>query len=170
MRPNTEAILIFVLALVGLGGIPAEAEQGTHCSFEFVITLSPGLSMGPSSGTHDGDGLVTCEGLVNGKQPTGSGTLGDTGPYGTKDPDSCSGGEGTGVDTLKIPTAGGLETVISEFTFTFGDRLPTHGGLGAGEFKGSRFSGWFEFTPTKGDCVTAPVTEAKVVGEGIIHA
>lgn len=64
---------------------------------------------------------------------------------------------------------GGFETVISEFTFTVGGRFPTHGGVGAGEFKGSRFSGTFEFTPTQGDCITAPVTKAKVFGEGILH-
>jgi hypothetical protein len=50
-----------------------------------------------------------------------------------------------------------------------GGRFPTHGGVGAGEFKGSRFSGTFEFTPTQGDCITAPVTKAKVFGEGILH-
>lgn len=171
MRRSFVAVIVLI---IGFGGaVPVRAQQGTRCTFEFEVILSPGLSMSGSSGTHgtSSPGTLTCNGLVNGKQPTGTGTLGEEGRYGTKDPDTCaSGGEGDGVDTLRVPTAAGFETVVSQFTFTFGGKLPTHGGLAAGEFEGNHFTGTFEFTPTEGDCITAPVTKAKVVGEGVIHS
>jgi hypothetical protein len=162
---------MFTLTVAVGGAAPIQATEGTRCTFEFEIILSPGLSMSPSSGTHRsaGPGTLDCSGLVNGKSPTGTGILEEEGRYGTKDPDTCMGAEGDGVDKLTIPTAGGIETVLSEFTFTVGNKLPSRGGLGAGEFKGTRFTGSFDFTPIEGDCVTAPVTKARVFGDGVIH-
>lgn len=163
-------VAIISVALVFVGAAPSgEALEGTKCKFEFIVTLDPGLTMSPSSGTHVGEGPSSCDGLVNGHEPNGVGTLRDEGKYGTKDGDTCMGGEGDGTDTIKMPTVAGEQLVLSDFTFTFGNRVATHGGLAAGEFKGSRFTGWFEFTPTKGDCFSAPVTEARVIGEGIIY-
>lgn len=160
----------FTLALIFGPGLPvAQAEQGTRCTFDFEISLSPGLSMNPSTGTHGGTGPIECDGLVNGQQPTGGGTLTDDGRYGTKDPDTCSGSEGDGTDTLKIPTANGIETVLSRYTYTAGDRIPTKGGVAAGSFTGDKFTGTFEFTVLEGDCVSKPVTRVRVVGEGILH-
>lgn len=167
------AFVAGITLIIGLGGaVPVRAQESTRCTFEFEVILSAGLSFSGTSGTHGSGspGTLNCKGLVNGKQPTASGTLGEEGRYGTVDPDTCqAGGEGDGVDTLRVPTAAGFETVVSEFTFTFGKRVPTHGGLAAGEFKGTHFTGTFEFTPTEGDCITKPVTKARVVGEGIIH-
>jgi hypothetical protein len=169
MRRSLLAVMTMALAF-GVAE-PIDAQTGTHCNFEFIVIIDPGIGMSPSSGTHRTEGgPLTCDGLVNGKEPTGEGIIAEEGRYGTKDGDTCaSGGEGDGVDILKVPTAGGIEAVVSEFTFTFGDRLPTKGGLAAGQFEGSRFSGTFEFTPTEGDCITAPVTKARLVGEGVIH-
>lgn len=163
-------VTAFTIALVCGPGIPAgQAEQGTNCTFDFEMSLSPGLSMNPSTGTHGGTGPINCDGLVNGQQPTGAGTVTDDGPYGTKDPDTCSGSEGYGTDTIKIPTANGIETVLSEYTYTAGDRVPTKGGVGAGSFKGTRFTGTFEFTVLEGDCVNKPVTKIRVFGDGVLH-
>jgi hypothetical protein len=163
-------VTAFTIALVFGPGLPAgQAEQGTNCTFDFEISFSPGLSMTPSTGTHGGTGPINCDGLVNGQQPTGDGTLTDDGRYGTKDPDTCSGSEGDGSDTIKIPTANGVETVVSQYTYTAGDRVPTKGGVGAGSFKGTRFTGTFEFTVLEGDCVNEPVTKVRVFGEGVLH-
>lgn len=174
MGTARRAILVVALALLASGGglQPATGVEGTHCTFSFDVFLDPGLSMEPSSGKHYSDGLgpLDCEGPVNGHQPTGTGTLGEDGPYGTRDPVTCtSGGEGAGTDRLTVPTANGPQQVISEFTFTFGDPS-TKGGVVHGEFTGTRFTGTFEFTPLEGDCVTSPVTKVAVTGEGIIHA
>jgi len=158
------------IALLCTPAVPVQAEQGTRCTFEFEAYLTPGFSITPTTGTHDGTGPVTCQGVVDGQQPTGTGTLSDDGRYGTKDPDSCiSGSEGDGTDTLKVPTAAGVVTVVSTFTYTAGDRPPTHGGVVAGSFTGTHFTGTFEFTVLEGDCVSKPVTRVRVFGEGMLH-
>jgi hypothetical protein len=36
-------------------------------------------------------------------------------------------------------------------------------------FEGEHFSGTFEATPIRGDCVTSPVTVLRAVGEGVLH-
>jgi hypothetical protein len=168
-------LLSVVLALPAIfgsgGGAPPAAREGTPCTFEFVIVLDPGLSMEPTTGQHYSDGLGTidCDGPVNGHLATGTGTLGEDGPYGTADPDTCqAGGEGTGIDYLTIPTAAGPQKIASEFAVTFG-KLSNEGGLFHGEFTGTRFTGTFEFSALEGDCVTSPVTKARVVGRGVIH-
>jgi hypothetical protein len=152
---------------------PVEAEEATRCTFTFDVTLAPGLALSGSSGTHSSGGAVPtldCKGPVNGKLPTGLGALGDEGDYGTVDPDDClSGGEGTGIDSITVPTADGLQEITSPFTFTYGELSTKGGGIVAGRFEGSRFTGTFEFTPTEGDCVTEPVTKARVTGEGFLH-
>ena len=165
--------MVMALALLGSVGPapPAAGVEGTPCTFEFVIVLDPGLSMEPSTGRHFSDGLgsINCDGPVNGHAATGAGTIGEDGPYGTADPDSCqAGGEGTGTDYLTIPTADGPQKIASEFTATFG-KLSNEGGLFHGEFTGTRFTGKFEFTALEGDCITAPVTKARVVGQGVVH-
>lgn len=170
MRRSLVAAIAMIIALGGIG--PLRAETETRCTFEFEAAVSPGFAMDPSSGTHQGSGPINCDGPVNGKQPTGVGTLTDDGRYGTTDGDSCtSEGEGDGVDTIEIPVAGGTETVVSEFTYTSGgSQVPTRGGLVAGRFEGTRFTGTFEFTPIEGDCVSGPITRVKVFGEGVIHS
>jgi hypothetical protein len=165
---------LVALGLLASGGqfSPVDAEEGTHCVFDFIIVLDPGLSMMASTGQHyTGEpGTLECHGPVNGLQPTGTGTLAEDGAYGTADPDSCmAGGEGDGTDHLTVPTASGPQQIHSLFTVTFG-KLSNKGGLFHGEFTGSRFTGSFEFSALEGDCVTAPVTKARVKGDGVIHS
>ena len=148
------------------------ATTGTPCTFAFDVTVSPGLSStAKSSGTVTSNGqtgTITCNGPVNGKQPTGAGTIGVTGRYGTKNGgDTCqSGGNGDGVDTLIIPTAGGSQTVTSHFTYVYG--ALKGGGLISGTFTGDRFSGTFDVQLTQGDCVTKPFTKGHVTGKGML--
>ena len=167
MRRSLLAVLTIALAFGGMG--PVDAKKGTRCSGEFLVTITPGLSMEETSGTHDtGDkpGTAECDGPVNGKKPTGTGTLKESGSY---EASTCRSGKGDGTDILEIPTTGGVQKVVSDFTFTYGGPPRSPRGLAAGEFKGSRFTGRIEFTPTKGDCFSSPVTEARVFFEGVIH-
>src|SRR5438132_6092286 len=103
------AFVAVITLIIGLGGAGSvSAQESTRCTFEFEVILAPGLSFSGSSGTHvsGSPGTLDCKGLVNGKQPTATGTLGEEGHYGTANPDTCqAGGEGDGVDTLKVPTA-----------------------------------------------------------------
>ena len=155
----------------GVAVAPVDAAEGTHCTGSFIIILDPGLSMEPSTGKHysESPGTLDCKGPVNGHDPTGAGTLSEDGPYGTDDPDTCqSGGEATGTDRLTVPTAGGTQQIDSLFTATFG-RISNKNGFFGGEFTGSRFSGSFKLEVLEGDCVSSPVTKARVNFEGLIH-
>lgn len=150
-------LLALAMILAGMTA-PAEAQQGTHCTADFVVSLSPGIGSEPSSGVfHTGGetGTISCDG-------GGKGTAGVDGRYGTKDGDSCSaGGEGWGVQSFTI----GSDNIKNSITFDFGG---LSGGLVNGKFDGERFSGTFTFTPTKGDCVTSPATEGAVKLDGVM--
>jgi hypothetical protein len=168
LRRSLLAVIAVAFAFGGATPIEA-APQGTKCKHELEFTLSPGFSMTPSTGTRHGEGTITCDRPVNGKQPTGAGTVTDEGRYGTKDPDGCiSGSEGDGIDTFEIPTADGMVKIESYFTYN-GIRPSTKGAVLSAEFEGTRYTGNIELTPAEGDCVTAPVTKLKGFGEGILH-
>src|SRR5262245_61192504 len=101
-RLTTLALPIISLLTLGTTatGPAAHAAEATTCTYEGDFTASPGLSAQGSSGDvgTNPDGKATCNGKVNGKQPTGPGTFSTKARYGTKDPDTCqSGGEGEGV-------------------------------------------------------------------------
>jgi hypothetical protein len=106
---------------------------------------------------------------VNGEDPSGAGTLTQEGHYGIDDPDSCqAGGEADGTDHLTVPTANGPQKIDSRFRALFGNPSNKNGPFG-GEFEGSRFTGSFTIQPLEGDCVSRPVTKARVNFEGILH-
>jgi hypothetical protein len=175
---GTALTTLVALALLGWPAwLPtgASAEGQTTCKFAENTTISPGLSTQPGSGTFTvKGGTMECTGSVNGQQVTGKGVEDQDGHYGVQHPNSCASaitgdGDGKGVINMTIPTSDRDQHVTSLFTLTFGGKVPTHGGLAAGEFKGDHFSGTFEFTPTEGDCVTKPLTKAHVTGEGVLH-
>lgn len=147
---------------------PAGAAGEARCRFRMNIDITPGISLTANSGTFTSNGEsgpADCG--------AGAGTIGITGNYGTKDPDSCGGAfsggnEGNGSFVLSAPTAGGRERVEDTFTFVYG-QLSTTGGVVAGTFESARFSGTFQLTPTAGDCFSAPVTKALVTGEGTLR-
>ncbi len=60
MRRSLVAVIAVVLTFVGAA--PIEAQQGTRCRHELEFTVTPGLSMNPSTGTHTGFGSITCDG------------------------------------------------------------------------------------------------------------
>jgi hypothetical protein len=149
------------------GGAGASAAHKTNCTFESTITLQPGLSVIPSSGTFTSGGetgTVACDGPVRGIIPTGPGTLGVDGHYGTKDPDTCFAGEGDGRFHFTFPTATGQGKRSNVFTFSFSPI-----GLSRSGFTGDGFGGGFdEVRPEEGDCFVHPVTKILVKGHGTI--
>jgi hypothetical protein len=170
MRRNVIAVVLTTIALLPFAGTgPAQAKEQTPCSFKFNSDINPGLSNSGSSGTHKTGGetgTVDCKGKVNGKTPTGPGTFGVDGRYGTVDPDTCtSGGEGDGTMSLTIPTADGPQHVDAPFTFTYG---ALQNGLFAVTFKGDQWSGTAEVRPTKGDCVSSSLTKMTAEGRGTL--
>jgi hypothetical protein len=143
------------LGAAGAGGvIPSRADSGTHCTFQHVPTLNPGLSIQPSSGTFTdpGGGTAACNGGVSGSGSyTDSGTVSGT----------CQGGGvAEGDPTVTI----GDQTFTDHIRITFG-QPSTRGGVVHADFEGSRTKGTIELTPTRGDCVLNPVTQIRGVGE-----
>jgi hypothetical protein len=164
--------LLIGAALLAVGAMPpsqARGAGGTPCTFEYDAVISPGLSSSPTSGTARTDGqsgTITCNGPVNGKQPTGPGTFGVEARYGTKGGATCqSGGDGDGVATFTIPTSTGAEQVVNHFTYSFGG---LQNGLFSVRFEGDRMSGTGDVTAQDGDCASKPVTKAHVKGKGTL--
>lgn len=162
--------IVLVVALLGPSATtPARADDsGTPCAFEVQVSLSPGLSRSPSSGTFDSkgeSGTLDCQGDVGGHPATGRGTFGAEGHYGTAgEGDGCRSKEGRGDGTahLTVPVEGGSQHVDDPFTMTY----RVDGRSVVGEITGERFSGTFDVTDADGDCLWRPVTRIRIKGRG----
>jgi hypothetical protein len=161
---------LLVTALVTTGLVaPARAEEaGTPCRFEVDVTLSPGLSREPSSGTFKSNGesgTLDCQGDVGGRPVAGRGTFGADGRYGTdRGGDHCYSKEGHGEGTahLTIPVEGGSQHVDDPFTLTY----RVDGRSVVGDITGRRFTGTFDVTKADGDCLWSPVKKIRLKGRG----
>ena len=155
---------LVILATVAVGGLPgltpADGAAGIRCTGSYPVTISPGFSTQPNSGTfHSGGepGTIKCD---DGR----SGTIGIDGRYGVAHPDSCTAGlEGAGVQRFTLHGAG---TMKNNATFKGGG---LENGFFNGSFHGDRMSGDYTFLPSKGDCVTAPVTRGEVKFHAVLH-
>src|SRR5207253_6742008 len=98
---------------------------------------------------HAGPTSFDCHGTVNGQAVTGPGTIVESGPL----EGSCSQGSGSGVQTISIPTVKGMVHLYIPVTFSW------VGAGGTGSGPGMTVA--FEFMPTEGDCINAPVTGYK---------
>ena len=150
------ATLTLGLGAFGIGITPSGAEDsGSHCTFQHVPDLNPGLSYKPSNGTFTdpGGGTAECHGAVNGSGSyTDSGTVSGT----------CQGGgSAEGDPTFTI----GSETFTDHVKITFGKPSLNGKGMVHADFEGEKTKGSIELTPTKGDCIINPVTKVKGVGE-----
>jgi hypothetical protein len=138
----------------------AAVTTGTACIAEWDITISPGVGARPSFGrygTAGEDGVITCQGPLNGHAVTGPGTWGAAGTYGTAaEQDDCLGVHGPIRFTFAIPTDAGPRHGSTEGRFDYGLR---HGPnpLGA-QLDTPLATGSYQFTPLQGDCLTQPLT------------
>lgn len=161
--------MVTALLATSLVAPAARAEEaGTPCTFEVDVTLSPGLSSRPSSGSFDSNGesgKLDCRGNVGGKPATGRGTFGADGRYGTGgDGDHCYTKEGRGEGTARftVPVEGGSEHVEDPFTLTY----RVDGRSVVGDITGRRFTGTFDVTKADGDCLRNPVRKIRLKGRG----
>lgn len=158
-------LLVATLALTLLAPVGrVEADQKTNCEARADFEFRPGFWREGNAGTFTTGGetgTVTCDGPVNGKMPTGPGTYGAYGDYGTEDPDNCSNAEGTYHNSITVPTADGPQKVANQGNWIVG--VFRGGGAFGGEFSGETADGTFEATAKEGDCVTKPMTRLNAV-------
>ncbi len=161
------AVAIACLLLGTMLPTPAQASSHTQldCGSVLDVTLTPGLSLNPSHGsfTTGGErGTMDCEGVYRGRKVTGPGTLGIEGRYGESTPggDSCLLEAGSGRYFFTLPTEGG--SVKEQGTFQ--QRMFNRQGdvKASSAERQTSWMGEFIFIPTKGNCVTSPVTQARV--------
>jgi len=171
MRGILAGIVSVVLAVVLPGVAGAAGSAATHCRYDHEANLSPGLSLEGSSGTIIGTASdpssITCDGPVYGFTPSGPGTFVVSAQYGTEDPDDClRGGEGESDITFTWPTTAGLRTASDHYHFAFAG--PAHDPANDGPYRVHGRGGAFTFDggaiPTRGDCVTKPLTRARARG------
>jgi hypothetical protein len=151
------ASLSLALGAVAVAGAPSGADSGTHCTFQHVPNLNPGVSYNSTSGTFidPGGGTAECKGAVN-----GSGSYTDSGTYTNA---TCQGG-GTAEGDPSFTING--ETFTDHVKIVFGKEPPHFPkGLVHATFEGSKVKGTIELMPTKGDCVSGPVTQIRGQGE-----
>jgi len=172
--PRPRSILVSAVVVLGSSllavGPAARGTEGIPCTAEVDLTVAPGLSNSPSSGTwttNGETGTITCTGRLGGYEVTGPGTIGGHGRYGVNDPASCRGGDADGPQFFSIPTSGGIQHIRNDHFVTYGP-LKGDGPYG-GEFRGPRFSGTFQARPVEGDCVTAPITKAHFAVKGTMR-
>jgi hypothetical protein len=172
MRRATLFLLALTAAVATIPPAEGETPSEARCRFSAGSELNPGLSVRPGSGefwTNGDTGLLECVGIVAGHRTTGTGTMGFQGRYGVEGAgDSClTGGKGSGLHLLYIPTEVGTVQVVNPFEFTYG-AIHLEGPMG-GTFHGPRMSGRFDVTAQTGDCVKDPVTLVRIDGEGILR-
>ena len=151
------ASLTLACGAFAVGVAPSGADSGSHCTFQHVPNLNPGVSYNSTSGTFvdPGGGTVDCKGAVN-----GSGAYTDSGTYSTA---TCqTGGTAEGDPTFTING----QTFTDHIKIIFGKEPPHFpNGLVRATFQGDHVKGTIDLTPTKGDCIDSPVTQIKGVGE-----
>jgi hypothetical protein len=151
------ASLTLVFGAFGVTAAPSGADSGSHCSFQHVPNLSPGISYNSSSGTFTdpGAGTVSCTGAV-----TGSGDYTNNGTYSNA---TCQGG-GTAEGDPTFTING--QTFTDHVRIVFGKEPPHFPkGLVRATFEGAKVKGTIDLMPTKGDCISAPVTQIRGSGE-----
>ena len=162
------AVALAMGTVVGtLGAAPAHSADGIGCKVTVHVSLTPGLSVPPSSGTFTSTepAPVSCSGQINGHRVTCSGTFVENGRYGTSGPWTCQDeGDGDGQFTIVVPTEAGPQTVTRKYTLRFALLTPP-GHLAGGTFSGTDFAGDYSAIPTDGDCIVRPVTAADSTDE-----
>ena len=152
-------------ALLAVFPLPAATSQegGAFCTYTASFRISPGLSATPSTGrfTSNGrTGSADCQGQLRGRQVTGRGTFGLSGNY----DGGCALYGISGRFSSRFPTSRGQLRHEGSFE---GTGSGPQFGLVSASSRGEEFQGTFQFTPTRGDCVTTPITEGRVTVQGL---
>ena len=157
------ATLAFV-ALPATGAAQAAATTSAACTGQLTLTITPGFSLTPSSGTltsHGQTGPITCTGTIDGQRVTGPGTVGLDETYARGD---CLSHVGTGTASATIPTTAGPKHLV-------GAAVSRRTGVALSaevRFPGARFSGVGLAVPLQGSCLLTPMRQAQITVTGTL--
>lgn len=160
--PNSRVCIAVILAtMAGVAAFtasPAQAAGATSaiCTNLFTITISPGWSMTPTSGTvttNGETGSVSCVGEIDGHRVTGPGTMGIDETYTNV---TCPSSIITGTIRMTIPTTAGTQRMEGAL------RVRRIGLIvqPEAEFLDAHFSGLGVAIPTQGTCFLTPLRQA----------
>ncbi len=159
-------VLITLTPLPAMGShnsSPESSPEALNCTTVLDVAFEPGLSVTPSKGTFKTvkPGAVECVGMLQGQQVSGPGSLSLTGNYGQSSDagDTCSLVLGTGTYSLRLPTRQGTVSETGRFAEVLG---PTGEGSFSAVSEDRKWGGSFDFSPTQGDCLLAPITAAQI--------
>ncbi|MFD8197563.1 hypothetical protein [Streptomyces wuyuanensis] len=158
------AALAVTAVLAAAAPVPATPRSTASTEFSCVAStqsaVSPGATTKISSFrfTSAGKQTSSCTGRINGVEiKQGRAVV----TYAGRLHGSCLLGAGTAALTIKAPVRGGGYRVVNT-PYTL-DYVAVPGGSGAvGTVHGRGLDGSFAFTPSRGDCVSEPLTLANV--------
>jgi len=145
------------VALLSAASAQAAGATSAICTNLFTITISPGFSMTPSSGTvttHGETGSISCVGEIDGHRVTGPGTMGIYENYTTV---TCPSSVIQGTISITVPTTDGIKHLngalhVRRTALVVQPEAQFDGG--------ERFSGIGVVVPIQGDCFLAPMRRA----------
>lgn len=131
------------------------ADSGATCTLDITLTLRPGLTLMPSTGSiiSPTPGALTCVGVIDGSLVTGPGQFSVRGTYSG----SLAMGTSTGTAAYSIPTTAGLAGGEVDYGVTW---VGTAGFITVEDDVYGNGSGPFAFLPN-GNGVTRPVTSIR---------
>lgn len=122
-----------------------------YCEYNATFWLDPGVTTIPGTfrfTTRGERAEVHCQGQINGATVTGPGAIGEDGVI---NQGNCVSGSGTGSYSAHVPTTAGAQHITGTFRLMYE-------GL-AGTEVGDTVSATFTYVPTKGNCLTTPMTQ-----------
>jgi hypothetical protein len=151
-------------------GVDTTAAAGTKCHAAYDILADPGLSTTPKRITNwtPRPGRIRCDGAVLGHEVKGAGSIVNISKIGLSQPADCvNGGDGFATLQIRLPGADGRPLALFEAgTFTFGG---VKNGLLTGKLTTDHLDATIRALPLAGDCITRPVTRARVTLEMTVH-
>ena len=155
-----------VLAIVPLR--PAAARTALACTHDTFETVDPGLTMEVTAQHHNGSGTWVCSGAI-----VGAAVIAVPGPmeFLIRTEGNCLTELGVGTARATIPLAR-HDFALLRFDFIYtreGNAIDITVTNGTAQVDGEKddlvWRGVLQATPTSGDCVTEPISGARVTGQ-----
>lgn len=165
---SAATLLVTASTLVFVPIRPAVAETALTCTQNTFETIDPGLTSEVRVQHHNGSGTWVCSGAI-----VGTPVAGMAGPmeFRIRTEGNCLTERGVGIAKARIPLSR-HDFALVHLKYLYareGNAIDITGTEGTAEVNGERddlvWHGVMNATPTRGDCVTEPVSAARVNGQ-----